>query len=643
MKVWAAIAGAVSVCAASAFPVQAAPPPLETYGALPTLEQVEISPDGTKLAYVGATKGVRALTVIEIGGGILASSPVGTIKLRDIRWAGNDIVLIANTSTKNWGFEWGGENMELLEVVSIDLKHKTSFPIFSKARALGPVFGRYGVRQINGRWYGFYGGLETQFSAERDVIPKDGYVDLFKIDLETGDATLVADGREHNDGWQIGPDGAVMAFSLYEPGSAVWKLFAAKAQTPIVTRSDAFDGSAILGLGRTANTVIVGPADEEGNDFAEVRLEGAGSSEKLQTPADVRRLWFDQNTHQLIGYTYGASQRQIQMFDAKAQARVSGAMKAFPDHAVEVVSTSQDFGRLVLFTSGGDDPGSYWLIDIATGKARPLGSEYPIEGKDVGEVRTIDYKAADGTEIHGVLTLPPGSKGKNLPVVVLPHGGPASRDFAVFDWWAQAFASRGYAVFQPNFRGSTGFGKAFHDAGYGQWGRKMQTDISDGVAALAKEGVIDPKRACIVGASYGGYAALAGVTVQHGLYRCAVSYAGVADLSAMLAENELNDPSTRYWKTFMGAKSPNDPVLKTISPIALKDQADAPILLIHGKDDTVVSPKQSTSMEKALKSAGKPVQLITLEGEDHWLSRAESRTAMLKAAVAFVEKNNPAN
>jgi dipeptidyl aminopeptidase/acylaminoacyl peptidase len=390
-----------------------------------------------------------------------------------------------------------------------------------------------------------------------------------------------------------------------------------------------------VGLGRTANTVIVGPSEGDDGVYTEVRTDGSGVAEPLAAPRRVRLL-HDRLTDQLIGYSSGLDNK-VAMFDPKAQARVQGTLRAFPNVNATIKSWSEDFSRLVVFTDGDEDPGTYWLVEIATGKARSIGSAYAVDGKDVGPGKYVDYKAADGTALQGVLTLPPGSSGKGLPLVVLPHGGPASHDEAEFDWWAQAFASRGYAVFQPNFRGSTGYGQALHDAGYGQWGRKMQTDITDGVAALAAEGVVYPKRACIVGGSYGGYAALAGVTVQHGQFRCAVAYAGVADLAAMLSENKYNDPAMRYWKTFMGVKGPGDAVLKEISPAALAAKADAPILLIHGKDDTVVDPKQSRTMERELKKAGKPVELIMLDGEDHWLSRGETRTAMLKAAVAFVE------
>ncbi len=195
--------------------------------------------------------------------------------------------------------------------------------------------------------------------------------------------------------------------------------------------------------------------------------------------------------------------------------------------------------------------------------------------------RMVDYRASDGLALRGVLTLPPGRRPKALALVVLPHGGPEERDYPRFDWWAQAFASRGYAVFQPNFRGSSGYGVQFRNAGLGEWGRKMQTDISDGVADLAKKGIVDPKRACIVGGSYGGYAALAGVTVQQGLYRCAVSVAGVADLSDMLiyehkASASTSSSSIRYWRAFMGATSSSDSRLDAITPSALAGQGRRP-------------------------------------------------------------------
>jgi len=229
---------------------------------------------------------------------------------------------------------------------------------------------------------------------------------------------------------------------------------------------------------------------------------------------------------------------------------------------------------------------------------------------------------------------------------VLVHGGPASRDVPGFDWWAQAIASRGYAVLQANFRGSTGYGDAFLEAGYGEWGRKMQTDLSDGVRWLADQGVIDPARVCVVGGSYGGYAAMAGPTLDTGVYRCAVSVNGVSDLRRMVdrearrrAEDE--NAAVRYWNRFMGAERLGDRSLDERSPVRLAAQADAPMLLIHGRDDTVVPVEQSRLMAQALRRAGKPVELIELDGEDHWLSRSDTRLTMLTAMIDFLLEHNP--
>ncbi|MEJ0066531.1 MAG: prolyl oligopeptidase family serine peptidase [Caulobacteraceae bacterium] len=204
-----------------------------------------------------------------------------------------------------------------------------------------------------------------------------------------------------------------------------------------------------------------------------------------------------------------------------------------------------------------------------------------------------------------------------MPLVVFPHGGPAARDEPGFDWWAQAMASRGYAVLQVNYRGSDGFGWKFMSAGFGEWGGKMQTDLSDGVRYLAAQGTIDPARVCIVGASYGGYAALAGATIDTGVYRCAVDVSGPSDLAKLISwdsqrEGRQGVGVERYWDRYMGAKGQGDPHLAAISPADHADKVSTPILIIHGKDDTVVPFEQSQMMADALTKAGKPYDFVVL-------------------------------
>ena len=228
----------------------------------------------------------------------------------------------------------------------------------------------------------------------------------------------------------------------------------------------------------------------------------------------------------------------------------------------------------------------------------------------------------------------------DMPLIVMPHGGPESRDDQAFDWWSFFYAANGYLVYQPNFRGSDGYGNYFRTAGHGEWGRKMQSDISEGVEKLIADGIVDKSRVCIVGASYGGYAALAGATLTPSLYSCAVSINGVSDLPKMLgSEAKSSLYSSDYWKILIGDRFSDSETLKAISPVDNAENARAPILLMHGKDDVVVPIAQSRRMARALKRNRKPHEFIEMQGEDHWLSRAPTRTEMLRESLRFINEN----
>jgi dipeptidyl aminopeptidase/acylaminoacyl peptidase len=318
-------------------------------------------------------------------------------------------------------------------------------------------------------------------------------------------------------------------------------------------------------------------------------------------------------------------------------------LKAFDGDSVQYLSASSDHSKILVRIEGPKHGYRYELIDLDKAAAVPIGKVYAGIDSPL-EVRRITYTAADGLKIPAYLTLPRDRAPQNLPLVVLPHGGPAEQDTADFDWWSQALAEQGYAVLRPNFRGST-VNESFLEAGYGQWGRKMQTDLSDGVRYLAKEGIADPARVCIVGASYGGYAALAGVTIDPGVYRCAVSIAGISDLSRMLnwegrggSDNRFD---TRYYGRWWGASGALDPSLDAISPIKHLAAVKVPVLFIHGRDDTVVPYEQSQIMFDALKKNGADVDFVTLKQEDHWLSRGETRLQMLETSIAFLRAHNP--
>lgn len=620
-----------------------AAPPIDVYGKLPTLEMTAMSPSGERIAVIGMFQGKRQLLVTDANRKLLSSVEVGDYKLRAIHWAGDETLLIHTTSTYALGFGFTTDKTELSSMVVVNLGKGAPWTIFQKEdRITGGVRGYFGAIERDGRWYGYFGGITLQRSGY-DFMLKSTKAELYEVDLQSQKARLVSNRAPSDSTWRdwvVAADGGLAAYLDYEEDRGDWTFYNGQRQKIASGRSPLGDVS-LLSLGRSAGTVIYVDEDSEGRRKAfEVPLTG-GTPVELLPDEYAERLITDDRSRLTVGYTRDADIQEDHFFDERHEKRMAAARRAFPDATVRLIDANTSFDKMIVRTDGPGDPQSYWVVDIKTGRAEALGSSYAINVGDVGPMRLIRYKAGDGLEIGAVLTLPSGRSERNLPLIVLPHGGPAARDYPVFDWWAQAYASRGYAVLQPNFRGSEGLGPAFRLAGRGEWGRKMQTDISDGVADLARQGIIDPKRVCIVGASYGGYAALAGVTLQQGLYRCAVSVAGVADVARMLSTNIRASGQNRTVIRALRTEVGTGRDMKAVSPANFAERADAPILLIHGVDDIVVPFDQSRQMAAALSRAGKPHEFIKLEGEDHWLSKGETRLEMLRASVAFVEKHNP--
>jgi dipeptidyl aminopeptidase/acylaminoacyl peptidase len=349
----------------------------------------------------------------------------------------------------------------------------------------------------------------------------------------------------------------------------------------------------------------------------------------------------DPFTSDILGATLGGPEVPPRWLNAKAEKRSAALHRSFSADWITLVSRSADYQKVIVLAEDKSHPPTYYLVDYAAKKADIVGETYPLlSGVALGVVRDFRYQARDQYPLTAYLTLPPGAAEKNLPLVVLPHGGPAARDEPGFDWLAQFLSSRGYAVLQPQFRGSTGFGRAHEEAGYHQWGLRMQDDVSDGVRAAIEQGIADPKRVCIVGWSYGGYAALAGAAFTPELYTCAASINGVSDLPLMLGmtakEGGQESNELASWRKQIGAA--NDPQVIAKSPARAAPAVRAPILLLHGTDDTVVPIVQSETMARALDAAGKPYSLVRLKGDDHQLSNSVTRIQAMTELEAFLAK-----
>jgi len=359
---------------------------------------------------------------------------------------------------------------------------------------------------------------------------------------------------------------------------------------------------------------------------------------------DVDESLHDPWTGRVIGLAFADDKMEYSYFDPAMEKLQRGLEAAFPGLSVHAVSWDLAKDKLIVVVDGPRQPTAYYYLNRTTHEATQLASTYPdLTEADLGDMKPWPYKARDWLDIPAYLTLPPGKAPKNLPVVIFPHGGPGARDMLGFDWMAQFFANRGYAVLQPNFRGSTGYGTKFEESGYGQWGLKSQDDITDGVKKLIADGIADPKRICIVGASYGGYAALAGAAFTPDLYACAISFAGVSDIGKML-RSDAADAGSDSWAVSemnrsIGNRYEDSTRLDATSPAKHAANVKCPILLLHGAGDTTVRIEQSEEMRDALQSAGKQVQYIRFEGDSHYMLLADTRIRVLTEAEAFLKKN----
>jgi hypothetical protein len=523
-----AIAMMVAACIASGpFGAHAAEsaPPLEAFGRLPTLEDVVLSPDGTKIAFVNTVGESRNLVVAPLTQPkILGGVHVGDAKLRDVEWIDDDNLLGTISSTGPPPIGFLGPKREWYQLVAFNVsKLKIDQLLFDVPNAVtfNVLSGETAVREIDGHSMLYAPG----YCVRDSTVPC-----LFSFTFPYHSVRLIDESSIPHTDWLLDASGRIAAQFSYRDDKQQWNLRTHKDSHWVLAASGTatLDVPEMMGFNADGTAIIVRfiengdpvwkPLNLKDNTWGPALDEGAAFSSVLE----------NRKTGRIIGGVRGIGSNEYVFFDNELQAHWNAALRSFPDEQVSLVSHSDDYSRMVLKVFGARDGYCYAFFDWYSHHSSILGPVY--EGvTSPAEVRAVSYPAADGLRIPGFLTLPHGVAAKNLPLIVLPHGGPAAADTLDFDWWAQALAAQGYAVLQPNFRGSI-LDSKFAEAGYGEWGRKMQSDLSDGVRFLAHQGTIDPQRVCIVGASYGGYAALAGVTVESGVYRCAVSVAGISDL-----------------------------------------------------------------------------------------------------------------
>ena len=651
----------ITIFCAGALPAHAGEPaPLEAYGRLPAVGSAALSPDGKRVVVsVGyeysasePDRELTSLSVIEIDTGKVEHTLAPPTKntLRGVGWADEKRAYYYISGTMrardlmpaSMPISSSGPRVEVIRTgtLSLDAGKMTLLLMdegtrgnSSITRLQSPVEGDPGFGRMVA-----WGGLAAMSSTPKLAV--------YRVNLDTGHGTAVETAKAYTRGYLLDERGETMARVDINDDKNRWRLFSYENGKPrmiLEQVSEMGQPLQMYGLLEDGRIAAIDPHEEGKRDtlLAIDRKTGKATPvEGLQrTPgSDVWPIG-DPWRHRVVGVGWNEDLPMQQFFDPELAKIFAAVQPLFDSGYVSLQSWSRDRTRVLLFGEKAGDAGAYYVYDTPTKKLRMIGKRYPqlTTAEHLGERRAIKFRARDGTQVPAYLTLPAGIEPKKLPLVLLVHGGPHARDDFTFDWWASFLSSRGYAVLQPNFRGSTGYGYDWFNAGRGAWGDGvMQTDVEDGVAALVKAGHVDGAKVCIVGASYGGYAALAGATVTPDRYACAVSINGVSDPEDMLKDaggNRGTNFAAEWWRKSMGSDMDH---LRKVSPLRHADKVKIPVLLLHGLEDSVVPIEQSRSMHKKLQAANRNVKFTELGGDDHWLSSASTRTQMLRELENFL-------
>lgn len=431
----AMLAGVMPVSLASA----AEPPPFASYGSLPGFESASISPTGDRIAVIGSLEGVRRLIVLDQTEKPLLVLPLADAKVRGVYWAGDDRVLVYKSDTTNLGAGFTSSKAELFSMIVVPLNGEKMWAVFGEEkRIIGGVSRFQGIQERDGRYYGYFGGATLDGDFRSDPYLKTTSPVLYEVDLQSQQTREIAPRGEdkfYRD-WAVGPGGVVSAALDFDYRSGDWVLRTGTGQR-IDEGNNPLGKVDLVGLGATAGTVILAEERVGGEpQWFEIPLAG-GERKEILAGAAIQASYYDLKTRQLMGYQADGDVPTYRFFGNYQQKVAVAVVKAFPGLRVHLEDWNDRFDRVLVMTEGVGDAQTWWMIDIKGGQSREIGHSYPMKAADVGPMRMVKYTAGDGTEIAGVLTLPPGRKAANLPVVILPHGGPTACDYPGFDWWAQ--------------------------------------------------------------------------------------------------------------------------------------------------------------------------------------------------------------
>jgi len=635
--------GCLSVWAAQAqAQAQGIPPSAGDLLSDPAIYSPQLSPDGAQLAYLRSAQPgdpdgtwLFILDVADGEGRVAQQVNLGERRVVWASWANNDRLLISYevvSDVEGRGAIMFTESGDLAlfkrvkrrQIVAIDVDGANPQALFD-----------FNNRRFN-----------TVFNLDLDQVidylPSDpdhilmpartgrrGGLDIYRVNVYTGETERVVQGRARTIAWFTNGAGVpVMRWDVSSSWRTVrimvragegqrWRTV---TRMPIrdfgrlnqdytwAARSDLYDEALVFARSSETGTI--------GLYRYGLREDGLRDPIFLNSEYDVDTVLSDPHTGALIAYSWADTHTHVEVPDPVLSQHLAG-LRGFFGPDVTVLPMQRAEHRVLLQVSGPLEPNSYYVYDMQALHVTPVGASQPrLMNRALAPVSVVHYTARDGQPLFGYLTMPAAPAGTPPPLVVMPHGGPERRDFLSFDVMAQLVAAEGYAVFQPQFRGSSGFGAAFAEQGYGEMAGLIQSDILDGVLAVLDSGQVDPDRVCVAGWSFGGYAALMQVIQNPELYKCAFAGAPVTDLPEMLAWHrgfqDEDDETLAYVETMLGYPDTNAMVAG--SPARRASEITVPVLLVHGRDDDIVPYEQSELMLEALSALGADVTLVPFDG-----------------------------
>jgi dipeptidyl aminopeptidase/acylaminoacyl peptidase len=631
---WARCGTFAALALAGSGPAVGAEMPVEDFFRDYAFDEVRVSPDGRNVAVLSVWKEHRNLYVIDLN----TKRPTQLTGLTDmhvagVRWVGSKRLIF---TTEKEGYLTGG-------LFAIDVDGK-------RPRTLGESVYQQGARGsfvFRGiEFLDYFGRADDRIlvtSNERTEFETDVYV----MNVHNGAKRRTARNPGGVRSWLADSTGTVRVgfgeegrqrFVIYrETDDAEWRE---------IRRDDFMDGH-IVPLRFASGDRSCYVLSTVGEDRASIRMFDPKSGELGEALFaheiyDADHVMTSGVDRRLLGFAFEAERSERIWVDEGLQRLQAMVDEAIPGSQNIFYSRSVDERWIVILAMNDRDPGTFYLLDSLELTLEKLVSRADwIRPDRMAEMRPISYRARDGLVIHGYLTVPLGSAGKGLPLIVNPHGGPWLRDSWGFDREAQFLASRGYAVLKMNFRGSTGYGRKHLQSGYGQWGLAMQDDITDGVHWAIEQGIADPRRIAIYGASYGGYATMAGLAFTPDLYRCGVNYVGVTDIDLLLRT------VPRAWKVlFMeqlesmtGDRKLDRERLEATSPLRNAERIKAPVFFAYGELDDRVDPKHGSRLAAALRRNGVPVEWMSRSDEGHGFRRFENKVVFYRTMERFLAEH----